>query len=216
MRSQDDELRTLKENVRKVMREVFTDGGQADATRMNMIVKNMVSTIRFDDAVKMFSVGDTWIAGTHKTNQRLLDAGVCSGYINKMKEIVTSSEEGAVKRGSFTIHSFQGLTIESGKVFVQTRSSTTVTYTLPAAAAGLTYTFVCGHANSEILITPAAGDAIVTKIHAAQDGTALAPAAGTGIKNTAATNVAGDSITLVCLDGTTWYGTSIVGLWASQ
>jgi len=105
---------------------------------------------------------------------------------------------------------------ESGKVFVQTRSSTTVTYTLPAAAAGLTYTFVCGHADSEILITPAAGDAIVTKIHAAQDGTALAPAAGTGIKNTAATNVAGDSITLVALDATTWYGTSIIGLWASQ
>ena len=105
---------------------------------------------------------------------------------------------------------------ESGKAFIQTRSSTTVTYTLPAAAAGLTYTFVCGHADSEILITPAAGDAIVTKIHAAQDGTALAPAAGTGIKNTAATNVAGDSITLVALDGTTWYGTSIIGLWASQ
>jgi hypothetical protein len=105
---------------------------------------------------------------------------------------------------------------ESGKVYVQTRSSTTVTFTLPAAAAGLTYTFVCGHANSEILITPASGDAIVTKIHAAQDGTALAPAAGTGIKNTAATNVAGDSITLVALDDTTWYGVAQIGLWASQ
>lgn len=105
---------------------------------------------------------------------------------------------------------------ESGKVFVQTRSSTTVTYTLPAAAAGLTYTFVCGHADSEIKITPATGDAIVTKIHSAQDGTALAPAAGTGIKNTAATNVAGDAITVTALDGTSWYGTSIVGLWASQ
>ena len=105
---------------------------------------------------------------------------------------------------------------ESGKVFVQTRSSTTVTYTLPAATAGLTYTFVCGNAGSEILITPATGDAIVTKIHAAQDGTAWAPAAGTGIKNTAATNVAGDAITLVALDTTTWYGTGIVGLWASQ
>lgn len=105
---------------------------------------------------------------------------------------------------------------DSGKVFVQTRSSTTVTYTLPAAEAGLEYTFVCGNAGSEILITPQSGDAIVTKIHAAENGTALAPAAGTGIKNTAATNVAGDAITLVCLDGTTWYGTSIVGLWASQ
>jgi len=105
---------------------------------------------------------------------------------------------------------------ESGSVFVQTRSSTTVTYTLPAAAPGLEYTFVCGHANSEILITPASGDAIVTKIHAAQDGTALAPAAGTGIKNTAATNVAGDFIKLVSLDGTTWYGVGMAGLWASQ
>lgn len=105
---------------------------------------------------------------------------------------------------------------ESGKVFVQTRSSTTVTYTLPAAAAGLRYTFVCGHADSEILITPATGDAIVTKIHAAENGTALAPAAGTGIKNTAATNVAGDCITLVALDGTTWYGVGMTGVWASQ
>ena len=107
-------------------------------------------------------------------------------------------------------------TSESGSVFVQTASSGTTTYTLPAAAAGLTYTFVCGNAGGEILITPATGDAIVTKIHSAQDGTALAPAAGTGIKNTAATNVAGDSITLVALDTTTWYGTSIIGLWASQ
>lgn len=105
---------------------------------------------------------------------------------------------------------------ETGKVFVQTRSSTTVTFQLPAAAPGLEYTFVCGNAGSEILITPATGDAIVTKIHAAQDGTALAPAAGTGIKNTAATNVAGDFIRLVALDDTTWYGVGMAGLWASQ
>lgn len=118
MRSQDEELRVLKEKVRNAMREIFTDGGQVDASRMNAIVRNMVQTVRFDDAVKMFSMGDTWIAGTHKTNQRLLEAGVCSGYINKMKEIVSSDEEGAIKRGSFTIHSFQGLTIESGKVFI--------------------------------------------------------------------------------------------------
>jgi hypothetical protein len=105
---------------------------------------------------------------------------------------------------------------ESGKVYVQTRSSTTVTFTLPAAAAGLTYTFVCGHANSEILITPAAGDAIVGKTHGAQDATGIAPAAGTGIKNTAATNVVGDHCTLVALDDVTWYMTSVAGVWASQ
>lgn len=124
---------------------------------------------------------------------------------------------GSVKQVAATTADTEDVTAtESGKVFVQTRSSTTVTYSLPAAAAGLTYTFVCGHADSEILITPVSGDAIVTKIHAAENGTALAPAAGTGIKNTAATNVAGDSITLTALDGTTWYGTSLIGLWASQ
>lgn len=105
---------------------------------------------------------------------------------------------------------------ESGKVYVQTRSSTTVTFTLPAAAAGLTYTFVCGHAGSEILITPATGDAIVGKTDASDTGTGIAPAAGTGIKNTAATNVVGDHCTLVALDTTTWYMTSVAGVWASQ
>jgi hypothetical protein len=105
---------------------------------------------------------------------------------------------------------------ESGKVYVQTRSSTTCTFTLPAAAAGLTYTFVCGHASSEILITPATGDAIVGKAHGAENAGGLAPAAGTGIKNTAATNVVGDHCTLVALDTTTWYMTSVAGVWAAQ
>lgn len=105
---------------------------------------------------------------------------------------------------------------ESGKVYVQTRSSTTVTFTLPAAAAGLTYSFVCGNASSEILITPGTGDAIVGKTHGAENGTGIAPAAGTGIKNTAATNVVGDFCTLVALDDTTWYMTSVAGVWASQ
>lgn len=104
----------------------------------------------------------------------------------------------------------------SGRMFVDVKGSATTTFTLPSAAAGLWYTFVCGSAAGEILITPATGDAIVTKIHAANDGTALAPAAGTGIKNTAATNVAGDCITLVALDATTWYGVGMTGVWASQ
>ena len=105
---------------------------------------------------------------------------------------------------------------ESGTMFVQMLGSGTQTYTLPTPVAGLTYTFVCGHASSEILINPGTSKAIVGKIHAAQDGTGLAPAAGTGIKNTAATNVVGDSLTLTALDTTTWYITAQTGLWASQ
>lgn len=105
---------------------------------------------------------------------------------------------------------------ESGTMFVDTQGTGTTTFNLPAAAAGLWYTFVCGHAGGEILITPATGDAIVGKTHGAENGTGIAPAAGTGIKNTAATNVIGDFCTLVCLDGTTWYMTAVAGVWASQ
>jgi hypothetical protein len=105
---------------------------------------------------------------------------------------------------------------DTGKMYVDTLGSGTSTFTLPAAAAGLEYTFVCGNASGEILITPAAGDAIVCKAAPHTDATAVAPAAGTGIKNTAATNVVGDRITLRAVDATTWYATSQAGTWASQ
>lgn len=104
----------------------------------------------------------------------------------------------------------------SGRMFVDVKGSATTGFTLPTPAAGLTYTFVCGDAAGEILINPGTGKAIVMKTHAANDGVALAPAAGTGVKNTAATNVAGDSLTLVALDTTTWYGVAQIGVWASQ
>jgi hypothetical protein len=164
-------------------------------------------------------IGNNTFTGTNTFSGSLVATGGVTGNVtgNVVGNVTGLVTGGAVRPVEAIAGETKVLTAaESGEVFVQTRSSTTVTFTLPAAAAGLEYTFVCGHANSEILVTPAAGDAIVTKIHAAQDGTALAPAAGTGIKNTAATNVAGDAITLVALDDTTWYGTSIIGLWASQ
>ena len=104
----------------------------------------------------------------------------------------------------------------SGRMFVDVKGSATTTFTLPAAEAGLEYSFVCGNASGEILLTPASGDAIVGKTHGAENGTGIAPAAGTGIKNTAATNVVGDFCTLRALDATTWYMTSVAGVWASQ
>lgn len=130
--------------------------------------------------------------------------------------LTASSVAGPVLTEAITAETEVVSAAESGKVYVQTRSSTTVTFTLPSAAAGLTYTFVCGHADSEILINPQTGDAIVGKTHGAENGTGIAPAAGTGIKNTAATNVVGDHCTLVALDATTWYMTSVAGVWASQ
>jgi len=115
-RSRDEELKEFKRKVRFVMREVFTDGGQMDANRVASYVRKNYKTTSFDDAVAMFRSGDIWIAGTHKTNQKLLDAGVVSGYFNKQKEIVAEGDGEA--RGSFTTHSFQGLTLATERVFV--------------------------------------------------------------------------------------------------
>lgn len=109
----------------------------------------------------------------------------------------------------------------SGTTFSGSATSGTQTFTLPAAAAGLRYTFIANHASSEILINPATGDAINIMTFAAvgadADTARVAPAAGTGIKNTAATNVVGDNVVLHAIDGTTWYGIGItVGIWATQ
>jgi hypothetical protein len=109
---------------------------------------------------------------------------------------------------------------QSGGTFLATKGSATQTYTLPAVAAGLRYTFICGHASGEILIDQAASEVITITSFAAvgvdADTGIIATAAGTGIKNTAATNAIGDSITLIS-DGTGWYSIGIgSGIWASQ
>jgi hypothetical protein len=109
---------------------------------------------------------------------------------------------------------------QSGGVFLATKGSATQTYTLPAVAAGLMYTFICGHASGEILIDQAASEVITITSFAAVGADAdtgiIATAAGTGIKNTAGTNAIGDSITLVS-DGVGWYSVGITaGIWASQ
>lgn len=107
---------------------------------------------------------------------------------------------------------------ESGKVLVDNKGSATTTFTLPDAGTteGIEFTFMCGNASGEILITPASGDLIVGKTHGAENGTGIAPAAGTGIKNTAATNVVGDFCTLVFDGVDTWRMASVAGVWASQ
>lgn len=106
---------------------------------------------------------------------------------------------------------------DSAKVSVQTLASGTQTYTLPAAAAapGAVFTFICQNAGSEILVNPASTDQISIK-GLVDHSTSVKPAAGTGVKNTAATNVIGDHLTLVSDGVLTWYEVAGAGIWASQ
>lgn len=109
----------------------------------------------------------------------------------------------------------------SGSINIAKKGSATQTYTLPAATtAGLWYTFVCGHASGELLINPATGEKIVTLTWAAigaDADTGQISNTTTGIKNTAATNVLGDNITLVSDGVDTWFGLGMpTGIWATQ
>lgn len=104
---------------------------------------------------------------------------------------------------------------DSNKITICTKSSATQTFTLPSAAtAGLTYTFICGHASGEILINPVGTD--VFNIKASEGGAAVLTTTPNGIKNTAATNVVGDSITVVSDGVGAWYGIRQSGTWATQ
>ena len=105
----------------------------------------------------------------------------------------------------------------SGRTFMATAATGTQTFTLPDAGtvAGYFYKFIAGDAGGEVLVTPAAGDKIRCK--ATEDaGASVAPVAGTGIKNTAATNVLGDHIELVFDGVDTWHMTGQSGIWAAQ
>ena len=104
---------------------------------------------------------------------------------------------------------------DNNKVFIATKASGTQTFTLPGAAtAGLQYTFICGNAGGELKILGEMGNTIILKT--AAGGTLLSVAADTGIKNTAATNIVGDTITLVSDGATSWYAVSQNGIFASN
>ena len=112
-RALDSELKQFKLDVRAKMREIFTNGKEPDALCINEWVKANYPTLTFQQGVDSFRAGDIWIAGTHKTNAALLANGVVSGYMQD-KQISDSGE----KKGAFTIHSYQGLTIADKRVFV--------------------------------------------------------------------------------------------------
>ena len=117
-RSRDSSLASLKIQIRDFMKRCFVDGDTDEEEYMKMWAKKYLSLVTFDTACSMFSSGDVWIAGTHRTSQRLLGKGVVSGWYKKGGHIATCETAGYEKRGSFTIHSFQGRTLETGKIFI--------------------------------------------------------------------------------------------------
>jgi hypothetical protein len=126
-RSKDEEIKALKLQLRAWMREYYTDGGDDDAGKIeDKLLSSGRPVVRLKEAAAMFKPEDTWISGTHLTSTRLLKLGVCSGWVCKdgeergtkrKTEMVGKSWE---QRGSYTTHSYQGQTVESGRVFITT------------------------------------------------------------------------------------------------
>lgn len=117
-RSKDDELKALKLEVRAKMREIFTNGDSGENEIMkDWAIRKFNPTLIFE-ASDLFVEGDSWIAGTHKTSNMLLELGVCSGYYKQGGFISNTPLNDYKKRGSFTIHSYQGKTVDTGKIFI--------------------------------------------------------------------------------------------------
>lgn len=96
------------------------------------------------------------------------------------------------------------LITDSGKAFVTTAGQGTVTYTLPPAVAGLTFTFV-DHSAGE-------GDDLI--IDCAADDTIDGDSAGDAIESV--TDAVPQTITLLAVNGIDWVTVSKVGTWGAQ
>lgn len=182
---------------------------------MSIYIEDQLPVVKYEglNTAKATSLGSTLaVTGAATLSSTLAVAGITNtgAMVGSRMNVVRGTD------ATYTL-----TTALSGTVYVATKTSATQTYTLPAVAtAGVYFTFICGHASGEILITPQASEAIVVTTFAAvgadADTAIVAPTAGTGIKNTAATNAIGDSITLVS-DGVQWNGVGISsGIWASQ
>lgn len=117
-RAKCETLRQAKLDVRDWMRQNYIDGDAAEANQLADWVWKRWGALKHSEAVKLFQQGDTWLAGTHRTNRRLLADGIVSGYLAADGRKSQTEMEKSEKRGSYTTHSFQGQTIRDGRVFI--------------------------------------------------------------------------------------------------
>lgn len=98
---------------------------------------------------------------------------------------------------------------QSGAVLINASTSGSPSWTLPAAAAGLNYTFITGNTTAGFTVTGAQ----VIHFKTSASGTVLTST--TTLTNTQGTAIVGDTISLVS-DGTSWYMTAISGIFAAS
>jgi hypothetical protein len=131
-----DTLMQFKIALRSKMREWVGEGGRVDAGFIEEWARNNANSVWFDVAVTMFKPGDLWIDPTKKMSEKLLEAGVCSGYrckhegkdkdgVFRTRGEILPADGGNIteKKGSITTHSIQGKTVSDGKIFISLTGS---------------------------------------------------------------------------------------------
>jgi len=117
-RAKDDKLKALKLTIRDKMKEIFIDGDTGECDYLKRWITSIVPTIGYGEAITQFQVGDVWLASTHRVNNALLTAGVVSGFYKEGGDTSPVAKDGFKKRGSYTIHSIQGATLENRRIFI--------------------------------------------------------------------------------------------------
>lgn len=97
---------------------------------------------------------------------------------------------------------------QSGSVFINVSTSGSPSWTLPAVANGLKYTFICGNTTAGFTVTGGV-------IHAKTAATGTAITTTTTLTNTQGTAVVGDAIAIIS-DGTVWWITAQTGIFAAS
>jgi hypothetical protein len=137
--------------------------------------------------------GERWVVGG--------ELAIVSGGTLSVSGGATSPTE--TQDANFTLTSS-----DSGKTIIIDAAD--VVATLPATAAGVTYTFIVKTLSSTtgFSVSPAAADAI--------HGNGLTSVDDKDLINTAASDAEGDTVTIIGdgVDG--WWITSIVGTWAKE
>jgi hypothetical protein len=172
-----------------------------------------------DTGVLVFRGGASVKAAVDDTStQTIAGTKTLTGTVNLTGAAAfTGATTGVRRPATVTTETTRTLTAaESGAVMVCTAASGTQVFTLPLAlTSGLEYSFVCGHASGEIHVGVGTGDRIVGKTDGAAAGTGLISTVTTGLlKDTAASNVVGDHVTLVSDGLLSWYMIAVAGAWS--
>lgn len=92
-RSLTQELKDMKIKLRTVMQNIYTDGGIEDTRLIRKYLHQHYTFITLEEAIKQSTTDDVFIVGTHNVKNK-------------------------IPFETHTIHSFQGQTIDSGKIYI--------------------------------------------------------------------------------------------------